>query len=119
MEMRVMVPGGLLVAAVWAEPERLHRDFGAAGFTIKHIKEQEVDVMKAVTVAELIAWTRAFCLARLLADLPEESQQAWETDPVEASKPLRKDGYVRLGGVSGIVVPMAAPRRTNVEALPA
>lgn len=138
-----MVPGGVLVAAVWAEPERvsyftlprrvlgkyvslpsidpeapgvfryadtgrLHRDFGAAGFTIEHAEEQEVAVMEAETGAELVAWTRAFGLSRLLKDLPEEIQQAWEADLVEEAESLRKDGFVRLGGVTRIVVASSA-----------
>jgi len=140
---RAMVPRGVLVAAVWAEPERvpyftlprrvlgknlplppidpeapgtfryadtdrLHRDFAAAGFTIEHIEEQEVAVMEAATGAELIAWTRAFGLTRLLNDLPEEIQQEWEAELVKETEPLRKDGFVRLGGVTRIVVASSA-----------
>jgi SAM-dependent methyltransferase len=140
---RAMVPGGVLVAAVWAEPERvpyfmlprrvlgkylslppidleapgtfryadagrLHRDFAAAGFTIEHVEEREVAVMEAETGAELVAWTRAFGLTRLLNDLPEEIQQAWEAELVKETEPLRKDGPVRLGGVTRIVVASSA-----------
>lgn len=139
---RAMVPRGRLVAAVWAEPERvpyftlprrvlgkyvsvpsidpeapgpfryadgprLHRDFNAAGFTIEHVEEQEVDVMEAETGAELVAWTRAFGLARLVNDLPEETQRAWEAALVDETEPLRTDGFVRLGGVTRIVVASA------------
>jgi len=140
---RAMVPRGVLVAAVWAEPERvpyftlprrvlekcvslppinadapgpfryadaaqLHQDFRAAGFTIEHVEEQEVAVMEAETGAELVAWTRAFGLARLLNDLPEAIQQAWEAELVEETEPLRKDGCVRLGGVTRLVVARSA-----------
>lgn len=140
---RAMVPRGVLVAAVWAEPERvpyftlprrvlgkyrslppidleapgtfrfadagrLHRDFAAAGFTIEHVEEREVPVMEAETDAELVAWTRAFGLTRLLNDLPEEIQQAWEADLVKETEPLRKDGFVRLGGVTRVVVASSA-----------
>ena len=140
---RAMVSGGLLVAAVWAEPERvpyftlprsvleryralppidpeapgtfryadlgrLQRDFAAAGFAIEHVEEIDVAVMEAATDVELIAWTRAFGLTRLLNDLPAEAQQAWESDLVRMAAPLRVDGYVRLGGVTRIVV--ASPR---------
>lgn len=138
-----MVPRGVLVAAVWAEPDRvsyftlprrvlgryvplppidleapgtfryadagrLRRDFAAAGFTIEHVEEREVAVMEAETGAELVAWARAFGLARLLNDLPEEIQQAWETELVKEAEPLRKDGFVRLGGVTRIVVALSA-----------
>lgn len=136
---RAMVSGGLLVAAVWAEPERvpyytlprsvleryrplppidpeapgtfryadlgrLQRDFAAAGFAIEHVEEIDVAVMEAATDVELIAWTRAFGLTRLLNDLPAEAQQAWESDLVRLAASLRVDGYVRLGGVTRIVV---------------
>lgn len=136
---RSLVPGGVLVAAVWAEPERvpyytlprrvleryrtfpaidpeapgtfhyadvtrLHRDFAAAGLTIGHVEEVEIPVMEARTGAELVAWTRAFGLTRLLNDLPEAHQRAWERDLVREVEPLRRDGIVRLGGVTRIVV---------------
>jgi len=140
---RAMVSGGLLVAAVWAEPERvpyytlprfvleryrtvppidpeapgtfryadlgrLQRDFAAAGFAIEHIEEIDVEVMEAATDVELIAWTRAFGLTRLLNDLPAEAQREWEADLVRMAEPLRVNGYIRLGGVTRIVV--ASPR---------
>lgn len=140
---RAMVPRGVLVAAVWAEPERvpyftlprrvlgryvplppidreapgtfryadagrLHRDFAAAGFTIEHVEEQEVSVMEAETGAELVAWTRAFGLTRLLNDLPEEIQQVWEAELLKETEPLREDGLVRLGGVTRIVMALSA-----------
>src|SRR5207249_11153897 len=107
--------GGVLVAALWAEPERvsyftfprsvlakhkslpaidyespgtfryseldrIRRDFTAAGLTIKHVEEMDVDVMEAETGADVVAWTRAFGLTRLLNDLPEETQRAWENE---------------------------------------
>ena len=135
-----MVPGGILVAAVWAEPERvpyftlprrvlakyktlppivpdapgtfryaemgqLQRDFAVAGFTIDHVEEMEADVMEARSGVEVVAWTRAFGLTRLLNDLPEEIQLAWEADLVNEAELLRtEDGRIRLGGVTRIVV---------------
>jgi SAM-dependent methyltransferase len=140
---RAMVPRGVLVAAVWTEPERVpyftlprrvlgkyvslppidleapgtfryadagrfRHDLGVAGFTIEHEEEMDVAVMEAETGAELVAWTRAFGLTRLLNGLPEEIQQAWEADLVKETEPLRKDGFVRLGGVTRIVVASSA-----------
>ena len=136
---RAMVPDGVLVAAVWAEPERvpyftlprrllakyvalppidldapgtfhyadpgrLQRDLAAAGFTVEHVEEQEIDVMEATTGAELVAWTRAFGLTRLLHGLSGEIQKAWEADLVKETEPLRRGGLLRLGGVTRIVV---------------
>ena len=135
-----MAPGGVLVAAVWAQPERasyfalprqvlakyktlppiapdapgafrhadleaLQRDFAAAGFTIDHVEEMDVAVMEAESGAEVVAWTRAFGLTRLLSDLPEEIQLAWEADLINEADLLRtEDGRIRLGGVTRIVV---------------
>lgn len=140
---RAMVPNGILVAAVWAEPERvpyftlprhvlgrytsippidpavpgtfrfadavqLQRDIAAAGFSIDRIEEMNVAVMEAESSAEIVAWTRAFGLTRLLNDLPEEIQQAWEADLAREVEPLRSDGRIRLGGVTRIVVAVPA-----------
>ncbi len=135
-----MVPGGVFVAAVWAQPERasyfalprqvlakyktlppmapeapgafryadletLQRDFATAGFTIDHVEEMDVAVMEAESGAEVVAWTRAFGLTRLLNDLPEEIQLAWEADLInEAELHRTEDGRIRLGGVTRIVV---------------
>ena len=148
---RAMVPGGVLVAALWVAPAtatfftlprrvleryralpgrdaadvtadapgtfryadqaRFERDLAAAGLAVSHVEELEVPVMEAATDDELVAWTRAFGLARLMGGLSEEIQRAWERDFVAAAAPLRKDGFVRLGGVTRIVVasPRAAP----------
>jgi hypothetical protein len=137
-----MVPHGVLVAAVWAEPERvsyftlprrvlekyrpvpridpdspgtfryadpdrLYRDLSRAGFRIDRAEEMEVPVMEAETGPELIEWARAFGLTRLLNDLPNEIQLAWENDLVRAAEPLRTNGLIRLGGVTRIVVASA------------
>ena len=91
----------------YADAAPLERDLAAAGFTVEHVEEQEVAVMEAETGAEVVAWTRAFGLTKLLNDLPEELQEAWEADLVKETEPLRKDGYIRLGGVTRIVVARA------------
>lgn len=136
---RAMVPSGVLVAAVWtepervpyfslprrvlerhrplppidfaapgtfrfADPERMQRDFRDAGLRIEHVEEMEIPVMEAETAAELVAWVRAFGLTRLLNDLPEQAQAHWEEELAQEAESLRKDGFVRLGGVTRIVV---------------
>ena len=127
-----LVPGGVIVAAVWAEPERvswfslgrqvlakfapvqppdfekpgvffysdvarLRRDLELAEFAIEHSEEFEVDVMEAQTGAELIAWTRAFGMTKLLEGLPIATQWAWEDE-------LARCVPRRLGGVTHLVV---------------
>lgn len=139
---RVSKPGGVFVAAVWAEPERvsyfeyprrilarhttvpavdlerpgtfrystpgsLERDLGAAGFSIVAVTELEVDVMEVESAPELIAWCRAFGMGRLLDPLPLTVQTAWERDVSLESESLRRDGKIRLGGTTRIVVARA------------
>ncbi len=136
---RAMVPGGVFVAAVWAEPERvpyvtlprrvlerlcplppldldapgtfryadparLALDLRRAGFRVEHEEDFDLPVMEAETAAEVVAWTRAFGMARLLDGLPEGTQRAWESDMAREAEALRRDGYIRLGGVSRVVV---------------
>ena len=149
-----MVPHGVLVAAVWAEPERvpyftlprrvlekyrplpqidpdasgtfryadpdrLYQDLSRAGFRIDRAEEMDVPVMEAETGSDLIEWARAFGLTRLLNDLPNEIQLAWENDLVRAAEPLRTDGLIRLGGVTRIVVASAALTAVRSALLPA
>jgi ubiquinone/menaquinone biosynthesis C-methylase UbiE len=141
-----LVPGGVLVAALWAEPERVpyftlprrllsryralppldfevpgtfryadvertRRDFRQAGFSIEHVEEMEVSVFESETSEELLAWVRALGLTRLLNELPEAEQRAWEEDMTAAAEDLRTDGMLRLGGVTRIVVARPAPSR--------
>ena len=88
----------------FADPERMQRDFRDAGLRIEHVEEMEIPVMEAETAAELVAWVRAFGLTRLLNDLPEQAQAHWEEELAQEAESLRKDGFVRLGGVTRIVV---------------
>lgn len=136
---RAMVRQGVLVAAVWAEPEcvpyftlprrllekyrtlppvdfttpgtfryaraeALEQDLARAGFRVDHSEELELPVMEVQTAAELVEWTRAFGLTRLLNDLPEQTQRAWELELLAEAESLRTDGMIRLGGVTRIVV---------------
>lgn len=88
----------------YADQRRFERDLATAGFTIESVEEQEVEVMEAASAAELIAWTRAFGMTRLLNELPEDIQTAWEKDLVKECRPLGRNGLVRLGGTTRIVV---------------
>ncbi|MDB4971297.1 MAG: 2-heptaprenyl,4-naphthoquinone methyltransferase [Myxococcales bacterium] len=92
----------------YADPQRIARDFGRAGFTIEHTEESDVPVIEADTGAELAAWVReALWLTLLLNDLSDDDQQRWEDDLTRAVEPLRSDGRIRLGGVTRIVVARA------------
>ena len=114
---RALVPAGVLVAALWAEPERASfftlprrlleryrplpaldpeapgmfrygdlepvvRDFNRAGFRLDHVEDLEVPVFEAESGGEVVAWVRALGsgMGRLLNELPEKAQRAWEHD---------------------------------------
>lgn len=136
---RSLVRGGVLVAALWAEPDTvsfatlprralarlvslpeespdapgvfrfadpavISRDFARGGFEITHVETIEVEVMEAATADDLVAWTRAFGLDRLLRGLSTETQEAWRRAFIADAEPLRREGMFRLGGRCRIVV---------------
>jgi ubiquinone/menaquinone biosynthesis C-methylase UbiE len=88
----------------YADPERLRRDLEDAGFRVVHQEEIDVPVMELETVAEVITYTRAFGLTRLLNDLPEEAQRAWEESFAKEVEAFRDGSVIRLGGVTRVVV---------------
>lgn len=64
----------------------------------------DVPVMEAETVPEVIAYTRAFGLTRLLNDLSEERQRAWEEDFTKEVEAFREGRVIRLGGITRVVL---------------
>lgn len=88
----------------YAEPHTLARDLLRAGFTVEHVEELDVPVMEVATADELLAWVRAFGLAPLVDELPDEARRAWEADVAREAEALRVDGLLRLGAVTRIVV---------------
>lgn len=91
----------------YAEPHRLTHDLEDVGFTVDHVEELAVPVVEVETADELVAWVRAFGLARLLDELPVETQAAWEADVAREAESLRQDGLIRLGTITRIVVAIA------------
>lgn len=79
-----------------------------AGFQVEHVEDVLIEVMEARSDAELIEWTRVFGMNRLLAGLPGSIQRAWEAELVIQSEPYRRDGVVRLGGVTRLVAATAS-----------
>ncbi len=149
---RALLPEGVLVAALWAEPERvpyftlprrlleryrelpvldaeapgtfryadrerITRDFDRAGFSIERVEEMDVSVFEAETSEALIAWVRALGLTKLLNEMPEDAQRAWEEDFRREVEPLRSEGLIRLGGITRIVVGRPVPEE-SLGALP-
>lgn len=135
---KALLPTGVLVAALWAEPyrvpyytlprrlleryraipgldseapgpfryadlERITRDFAAAGLSLDHVEEMDVTVFEAETDAEMVDWVRAVGLTRLLNELPEDEQRAWELDLVGELRRIAAGGLLRLGGLTRIV----------------
>jgi hypothetical protein len=82
----------------------LRCDFSLTGFRIVTIEEMRTPVMEATDSAGLIAWIRAFGLARLVKDLPESIQSQWERDVIQAAEGFRDGAYIRLGGVTRLVL---------------
>lgn len=92
----------------FADPARLRGALESAGFAQIHEERFEVSVMEAASEAELVAWARAFGMSRLLAGASDALNQAWESAFLRAASPLWRDGRIRLGGESRVVVAQAA-----------
>lgn len=91
----------------YAHIDKLARDFENAGFAVTHTEEMQLPVMEADTAEEVVAWTKAFGMAKLLNPLSDEIQKTWELDMIVASERLRKNGLIQLGGTSHILVARA------------
>ncbi len=68
------------------------------------VEELTLPVMEAETASEVITWVRALGLTRLLNDLPESAQRAWEEEFAVEAAGLRDAGFIRLGCTTHIVV---------------
>lgn len=73
-----------------------------------HEEEVDVAIMEADAPEDVVAWTRAFGMTRLLNALPAAVQEAWERALVRelSAQPGRP---LRLGGTTHLVV--ARPER--------
>ncbi|HEX4403776.1 MAG TPA: methyltransferase domain-containing protein [Polyangia bacterium] len=92
----------------YADLDRIARDFDLAGFTLDHVEEIEFTAFESRTPAEAVAWVRAFGLTKLLRDLPETDQLAWERDLTQELEQRRTGEVIRLGGTTRLV--RARPR---------
>lgn len=88
----------------YGEIQVILRDFSAAGLSVEHLEDMDVPVMESTNAAEVIAWCRAFGLTRLLNDLPESDQLAWERDLAAELERRRRDGVIQLGGTTHIAL---------------
>ncbi len=89
----------------YALADRLENDVRKAGFEVEHVEEMDLAVMEAKTCADLVAWVRAFGMEALVKGLPDSVQRAWEADLCREAERFRQaDGFVRLGGVTRLLV---------------
>ena len=138
---RALVPDGALVAAFWAEPERvpfytaprrplkhldhperdqpgmfryaeleqIERDLGRAGFALDRVEEMDIPVFEAQNTTEVVEYVRALGLTKVLNDLPEPDQSAWEASFREEMERSRNNGVIQLGGVTRLVRAVQVP----------
>ena len=89
--------------------EKLRADLSIAGLVSLHEEDLEVAVMEADTPEEVVAWTRAFGMTKLLNGMPVAVQDAWERALVREVS-ARSDRPLRLGGTTHVVLAQAARR---------
>lgn len=87
----------------YAELSRIESDFRAAGFRVEHVEEMAIPVCEAQTGAGIAAWIRDFGLGRFADELPEHDRLRYEADLVREAEQLRRDGMIRLEGVTRLV----------------
>lgn len=93
----------------YAHLDVIRRDFDRAGLAIESVEEMDLAVMEAETGEQLFDWVWAFGISRLCEDLPDTIVQAYRTDLMTEAKKLQSDGWIRLGGVTRIVVARTIP----------
>ena len=81
----------------------IRRDFTLAGLDVTHIEELECTVVEAESAEEIVAWARAV-LGGWLKGLTPDRLHAWETALAKAAASNRVHGWIRLGGVTRLVV---------------
>ena len=93
----------------YSSPDALPRDLRAEGFTVEQTEDVELSVMEATTTAEAITWVRAFAMGRLLDGVTPDAERTWEDEMTRELESWRDhDGMLRLGGVTRIVLALAA-----------
>lgn len=90
----------------FADPERLRPLLTGSGFALEHVEAMHVPVMEAEDGAGVARWIRDFGgpVAKLVEELPPETQRAWEEEVVRECEPYRVGNKVQLGGVTWLGV---------------
>lgn len=87
----------------FAELPHIVATFTRAGLAIDHVEERYVPVFTSTEADDVVAWTRAFGLAPLLAELSAIEQQHWTEAFTAELERSRRDDRLVLGGVTRIV----------------
>jgi SAM-dependent methyltransferase len=130
---QVLKPDGLLVLALWGEPERiswatvprrvtsrfavlaptaasrygtlakLEPDLLATGFRVEHEEEHEVGVVQGERGADIVEWVRVV-LSRLADVVPEPQRAQWAAELAREAEAHRRGAVIQLGGWTRLVV---------------
>ncbi len=92
---------------------RIEADYAAADLAIEHVEERDVAVVEGERGADIARWVRVV-LGRLLAGVAAHDLPAWEAELAREAEGHRKDGTIRVGGVTRLVVakPRVSPTNT-------
>lgn len=90
----------------YSDPEHLRAVLARCEFATEHVEAMRVPVMEAADGAGVVRWIRDFAgpLAKLVAELPPETQRAWEEEVARECEHHRTGGKIILGGVTWLVV---------------
>lgn len=106
-ELRADRPGPTRLGSL----EAIRRDFTAAGLDVTHIEEHECTVVEAESADEIVAWVRDV-LGRWVEGLTPDRLHAWETAMAKAAAANRSQGWIRLGGLTRLVVARPSARKS-------
>jgi ubiquinone/menaquinone biosynthesis C-methylase UbiE len=95
-----------------AEPATLDAALLRTGFAVEASEEMEVPVVEASDGGGIVDWLRAMggSLMKLVRELPEHPQRAWEQDLLAELERFRVGGKVLVGGVTRLTLARAAAR---------
>ncbi|ATB35960.1 hypothetical protein CYFUS_001374 [Cystobacter fuscus] len=90
----------------FSDPELLRPLLTRTGFVMEHVESMHVPVMEAEDGTGVVRWIRELGgpVAKIVEELPPETQRAWEEEVARECQPHRTGGKVLLGGVTWLVV---------------
>lgn len=93
-----------------ADPARLEAALTRTGFAVQASEEQEVPIVEAHDASDIVKWIQALGgpVMKLVSELPEPQQRAWEAELLSELEKSRAEGKVTLGGVTRLTLGTAA-----------